>query len=285
VPCAVLLPRQLLNTPTNPERRAFASTWYDFVVLVTSDTVALMFAVPTGMPISTTLPFHTHHKQAAITALQLGLSMPFKKRCWQAIVQTKITNQAHVLAYFGRSHTQALRAMAKRVASGDPDNIEARAARQYWSSLFSDFIRDDPVDLRNKMLNYGYAVLRAMLARAMVGAGLFPSIGLHHASQTNAYNLADDMIEPFRPLVDVLVFEMATSRKADDELTVEDRRKLAGVPLGSIRFGSAQMGVLAATEACIASLVQSMEAYSVAKLTLPTLALSQPTLTGQEAPT
>lgn len=245
--------------------------------------IALVHTDARHMPVSTTLPFHTHHRQAAIAALQLGLSLPFKKRCWQAIVRAKITNQAHVLDHYGRGNAEPLYAMAKLVASGDPDNIEARAARHYWSALFSDFIRDDPADLRNKMLNYGYAVMRAMLARALVGAGLIPSVGLHHASQTNAYNLADDMIEPFRPLVDALVFEHATGRAATDDLTVEDRRKLAGLPLETMRLSSAKMGVLAATEACITSLVQAMEGESAAILALPSLILRE-TVQQQEPP-
>lgn len=238
--------------------------------------IALVHTDARHMPISTTLPFHTHHRQAAITALQLGLSLPFKKRCWQAIVRAKITNQAHVLDHYGRGNAEPLYAMAKLVASGDVDNIEARAARHYWSALFSGFVRDDPSDLRNKMLNYGYAVVRAMLARALVGAGLIPSLGLHHASQTNAYNLADDMIEPFRPLVDALVCEHAACRAATDDLTVEDRRKLAALPLETMRLSSAKMGVLAATESCITSLVQAMEGESAALLTLPSLILRKP---------
>jgi CRISP-associated protein Cas1 len=238
--------------------------------------IALIHTDARHMPISTTLPFHTHHRQAGIAALQLGLSLPFKKRCWQAIVRAKITNQAAVLAQTGRNQSEALHAMAKLVSSGDSENVEARAARHYWSALFHDFIRDDPADLRNKMLNYGYAVMRAMLARALVGAGLIPSLGLHHASQTNAYNLADDMIEPFRPLVDALVFERCATRTPTDEMNVDDRRALAGLPLQSVQMGKSLLGVMAATESCIASLVQAMEMESAALLTLPILKPSPP---------
>lgn len=231
--------------------------------------IALIHTDARHMPVSTTLPFHTHHRQAAIATLQLGVTLPFKKRCWQAIVRTKINNQAAVLTQYNRKHNESLLALSKLVSSGDSKNVEARAARQYWSALFNDFIRDDPTDLRNKMLNYGYAVMRAMVARALVGAGLLPSLGLHHASQTNAYNLADDLIEPFRPMVDSLVFQRCAKRSCFDELSVDDRRALTGLPLQSVQIGNGVLGMMAAIESCIASLVQAIGAENVALLTLP----------------
>jgi CRISP-associated protein Cas1 len=233
--------------------------------------VALINTDARHMPSSLTLPFHQHHRQAAIAGQQINLTTPFRKRCWQAIVIAKIRNQADVLDRHGCAHGDTLRAMTKHVGSGDPDNIEARAARQYWSTLFSGFIRDDPSDLRNKMLNYGYAVMRAVVARALVGAGLLPCIGLHHASQTNPFNLADDLIEPFRPFVDHLVFSYGVARDASDDMTVDDRRKLAGVPLETARIDGGESSLLAATEACIASLVKAMELQEPSVLTLPSV--------------
>ena len=144
------------------------------------------------------LPFHRHHRQAGVANMQIALGEPFKKRAWQRVAVAKIDNQAAHLDRGGHNG-ESLRAMSRLVGSGDPQNIEARAARAYWGALFSDFVRDDASDLRNKLLNYGYAVLRAGIARSLVAYGLLPSIGLHHASVTNAFNLADDLIEPFRP--------------------------------------------------------------------------------------
>ena len=233
--------------------------------------IAIVVTDERHMPSSLTLPFHRHHRQASIAARQTGLSLPFKKRCWQAIIRAKLTNQAYVLEINARQHAPALRAMAKLVSSGDAENTEARGARQYWSALFEDFIRDDPSDLRNKSLNYGYAIMRAGVARALVGVGFLPSIGLHHVSQTNAFNLADDVIEPFRPFVDKLVFERVKSRSATDDLTIDDRRFFAGLLLEPAHFGSENMSLLAACEASSMSLARAMEADDPALLKLRSL--------------
>jgi CRISP-associated protein Cas1 len=218
------------------------------------------------------LPFHSHHRQAGIAAMQIALGEPLKKRCWQRIVVAKIENQANHLDRTGYDGT-ALRAMAKLVGSGDPDNVEARAAREYWRQLFRDFIRDDAADLRNKMLNYGYAVVRAAVARAVVAYGLLPAIGLHHASVTNAFNLVDDLVEPFRPFVDAAAAARAKGREKNDDLTLEDRRALAGLPLTNAEVGDETVTLLVATEKAASSLVQAMEASSAALLRLPNFAV------------
>ncbi len=217
------------------------------------------------------LPFQSHHRQAGVAAMQIGLGEPIKKRCWQRIVVAKIENQAAHLDSIGREKP-ALNAMAKLVGSGDPDNVEARAAREYWRALFDGFVRDDASDLRNKMLNYGYAVMRAAVARALVASGLLPAIGLHHASVTNAFNLADDIIEPFRPFVDALVAARARGREKADELTLDDRRALAGVLHVNARIGAETVSLLVATEKAAESLVQAMESSSAALLRLPNFA-------------
>lgn len=219
---------------------------------------------PNGMM----LPFHSHHRQAGVATMQIGLGEPFKKRCWQRVAVAKIENQAAHLDSTDHDGT-ALHAMAKLVGSGDPDNIEARAAREYWRALFDEFVRDDASDLRNKMLNYGYAVLRAVIARALVAYGLLPAMGIHHASVTNAFNLADDIIEPFRPFVDALVAMRARDREKTEDLTLDDRRALAGLPLVDARVGVETVNLLVAAEKAAESLVQAMEASSAALLRLP----------------
>ncbi len=236
--------------------------------------IAILVTDARHMPSGLLLPFHTHHRQAGIAVLQTGAGEPFRKRCWQNIVVAKIDNQAAHLERRQRSDASALRAMSGRVGSGDPDNVEARAARTYWGALFDEFVRDDPADLRNKLLNYGYAVMRAAVARALVAFGCLPALGLHHASVTNAFNLADDFLEPFRPFVDALAAERADGRSAGEEMTVEDRRAMAGVLLREARLTGEAFTLLAASEKTAESYVRAMEGASAALLRLPQMVLS-----------
>jgi CRISPR-associated protein Cas1 len=162
--------------------------------------------------------------------------------------------------------------MAHLVGSGDPDNTEARAARAYWPRLFCDFIRDDDTDKRNDLLNYGYAVVRSAVARALVAVGLVPALGVFHASMANAFNLADDVVEPFRPFVDRQVWlltEQGTVRKG--ETTVEERRTLASVLTETAKFGAETVSLLTATEQAAESLVRAMQSGTPAVLQLPRL--------------
>lgn len=231
--------------------------------------VAIVVSDSRHMPSGLLLPFHVHHRQAGVAALQTAASEPFRKRCWQNIVVAKIDNQAAHLANRKSAEVSALRAMSGRVGSGDPDNVEARAARAYWGALFDGFVRDDPADLRNKLLNYGYAVMRASVARALVAFGCLPALGVHHASVTNPFNLADDFLEPFRPFVDALAAERADGRSTGEEMTVEDRRAMAGVLLRETRLTGEAFTLLAASEKCAESYVRAMEGASAALLRLP----------------
>lgn len=231
--------------------------------------VAVVITDARHTPNGLVLPFHTHHRQAGVAALQIALAEPFKKRCWQRIVVAKIESQAAHLELAGRGGAEALRAMSGLVRSGDPNNVEARAARHYWTSLFDDFVRSDVSDLRNKLLNYGYAIARASVARALVAFGCLPAIGLHHANALNAFNLADDLIEPFRPFVDAIAAERAAARAKTEDMTIEDRRALAGLPMRDCRVNGETMSLLTAAEKTAESLVQAMEARSAALLELP----------------
>jgi CRISPR-associated protein Cas1 len=231
--------------------------------------VAIVCVDQRHTPNGVMLPFHSHHRQAGVAAAQLAASEPFKKRCWQRIITRKIENQAAHLAAASRPGSESLLAMTKRIGSGDPENIEARAAREYWSSLFVDFIRDEPADLRNKLLNYGYAIIRAAMARALVAYGLLPCIGLNHCSVTNAFNLADDLFEPYRPLVDSAARLLFEGRTKDTDLTIDDKRKMAGVLMSDCRLGADSVSLLVATEKSAESLVQSIGSSSPALLRLP----------------
>jgi CRISPR-associated protein Cas1 len=231
--------------------------------------IVVILTDPRHMPNGILLPFHTHHRQAAVAALQIGAGEGLRGRLWQALVRAKIDNQAAVLRACG-GDAAALTTMAGRVQPEDPDNIEARAARHYWGALFADFIRENEADPRNAMLNYGYAVLRGAVARALVAAGLLPAIGLHHASQHNAFNLADDVIEPFRPIVDLAAWRLAgRGQRPATALTLTERQTLAGVLLEPVRVGRETVTALVATEMAAAGLVRALEGKSAKLLVLP----------------
>jgi CRISPR-associated protein Cas1 len=153
-------------------------------------------------------PVDGHHQQAHRFEAQIACTLPTRKKLWAAIVKAKLLNQAAVLQASGAAHAP-LQALAKQVRSGDPDNLEAQAARKYWGLLMGTlFRRDQQADGVNALLNYGYTVLRAATARAVVAAGLHPSLGLHHSHDNNAMRLVDDLMEPFRPVIDLVVWKM-----------------------------------------------------------------------------
>ena len=154
------------------------------------------------LPVGMMLPLAAHHVQTERHRAQVGASEPTRKRAWQTLVRVKIAQQAVVLEYFA-GHHGGLAPMIQRVRSGDPENLEAQAAQRYWPRLFGKaFRRDRRADGVNALLNYGYAVLRAAVARAVVAVGLIPSIGVHHKHRGNPFCLADDLLEPYRPYVD-----------------------------------------------------------------------------------
>jgi CRISPR-associated protein Cas1 len=229
--------------------------------------VAIVLTDVRHTPSGLVLPFHRHHRQGGIARLQADAKDSLKRRLWQTIVRRKILNQAAVLATARPDDAATLKEIARHVEPGDPENVEARAARFYWSRLFDDFIRDDPNDRRNKMLNYGYAVVRAGVARALVAAGLLPAFGLMHQGAANAFNLADDLVEPFRPFVDRLVKTHSGGKEGD--LSVEDRRTMAGALLENCRSGGTTVSLLIAAETAAQSLVRAFEDEKTDRLVLP----------------
>jgi CRISPR-associated protein Cas1 len=234
--------------------------------------IALIVTDATHTPSGVALPFHRHFRQGGMALAQAGMAAPLKKRLWQATVKAKIINQAAALDTVGREGAAPLRAMARLVSSGDSENVEARAAREYWGCLFAAFRREDEGDTRNKLLNYGYAVIRSCVARALVAAGLLPALGINHASATNAFNLADDIVEPFRPYVDVLVWRtIGEGRPAREALTLDHRRAMAGVMLADCVIADEAMTLLAASEKVSASLVRAIESGTSEVLELPTM--------------
>jgi len=162
-----------------------------------------------SMPVGMMLPLANHHLQAERFAKQAQASEPTRKRVWQQIVRAKIRAQAHLLRDFRNTDGGLLR-LAEEVRSGDPSNVEAQASRRYWKSLFDDasFRRNREAEDQNRLLNYGYGVLRAIVARAVCSAGLHPSVGLHHHNRYDAFCLADDLMEPYRVVVDRAVLHV-----------------------------------------------------------------------------
>ncbi len=171
--------------------------------------VAVLFCNRQHMPEGLLLPFEDNQLHQARLQIQAEATKPLKKRLWQQVVKQKIKAQSTVLKE-KHGNDDGLKLLIPKVKSGDPSNVEARAAKQYWKSLFKDseFRRKyDSPDL-NALLNYGYAVIRAAVARSLTAAGLHPSMGIHHHNQYNPYCLADDMMEPLRPLVDAEVYDL-----------------------------------------------------------------------------
>jgi len=180
------------------------------------------------LPSTWTLPVQGATRQFRVMQAQTTLSKPRRKRIWQRIVQKKISNQAEVLSRAGQMHRDLLR-MVDKVRSGDPDNLEAQAARAYWQRLFGkEFRRDREASGVNAALNYSYTVLRACVARGVSGAGLHPSFSVHHRNAQNPLNLVDDLLEPFRPIADFVIWKMSDTYSG--QLTAEGKARLASLP-------------------------------------------------------
>lgn len=179
------------------------------------------------LPSSITLPVRGYGRQFQVMRAQIKLSEPRRKRAWQRIVRAKIGNQAEVLERAGKNNRPLLR-LIEKTRSGDPDNCEAQAARVYWQHLFGpDFRRNPDADGLNAALNYSYALIRSCVARGVSGAGLHPSFSVHHKNPQNPFNLVDDLIEPFRPIADYMLWYGGSEKYR--ELTPENKATLAAV--------------------------------------------------------
>jgi CRISPR-associated protein Cas1 len=189
---------------------------------------------------------------------QIEASEPLKKQLWQQTVKAKIANQCAVLKKWNISH-QTLINLSQTVKSGDADNNEAKAAAYYWSNLFPSawmFFRKREGPPPNNLLNYGYAILRATVARAIVGAGLLPTLGIHHRNRYNAYCLADDMMEPYRPFVDIIVRTIIHETSAVETLTKELKVRLLNLPTVDVLIDDQTSPLMIATQRTAASLAK-----------------------------
>lgn len=231
--------------------------------------ISLFATGDTHHPSGVFLPFLPHSRATRWLRLQLDLPRPVAKQSWATIVRKKITNQAACLALAGRDGADRLDSYARRVRSGDSGNLEGQAAAFYFTQLFGKGFHRDQARFINAALDYGYAVLRGTIARGLVAHGLLPSLGLFHASEQNAFNLADDVIEPFRPLVDLFV--SGHVMPDDDELCPEDKVALVGLLNVDMGMPRGKMSVLSAIEHTIESLARVYDGGSETLLELPIL--------------
>lgn len=186
------------------------------------------------LPVGLMLPLCGNTTQNERFRCQLDASLPLKKQLWQQTVQAKIRNQATVLSNCRSVETGNMRKWITEVRSGDPDNLEGRAAAYYWKNMFPEvdgFTRERDGVSPNNLLNYGYAILRAVIARALVASGMLPTLGIHHHNRYNAYCLADDIMEPYRPYVDELVLNYTDQNGYPDELGIDEKRVILGIPV------------------------------------------------------
>lgn len=183
------------------------------LVKLASQNAGFVFCGTNKSPAGYLWPAQGYHKQGARIDTQIKAPARLKDRLWKDIIRAKINHQSQTLKYFDRPHADALHAMSSRVKLGDPDNIEAQAARRYWGALFGvDFHRDRNADGINAMLNYGYTILRSLISRYIMACGLIPALGLHHCNQNNAMRLVDDIIEPLRPFIDRKIYDLVNQQ-------------------------------------------------------------------------
>ncbi|MCA3238308.1 MAG: type II CRISPR-associated endonuclease Cas1 [Curvibacter sp.] len=200
------------------------------------------------------LPVDGNYHQAKRFDAQIEAGKPLMKRLWAEVVRAKLTQQAAALEAAG-SPNAPLNVLVSKVRSGDPENLEAQGARRYWGLLFGDsFRRDQNAGGLNAMLNYGYTVLRAAMARAVVAAGLHPTLGLHHSNESNAMRLVDDLMEPFRPVIDLKVWQL--QRKNEMDLTPDTKRALVRTLYDDMQTDAGVTPVLVCAQKLATSLAQ-----------------------------
>ena len=205
-------------------------------------------------PVGMLLPIDGNYQQGKRFDAQLEATKPLMKRLWAEVVRSKLQQQAAALEAIGRP-TAPLTALISKVRSGDPENAEAQGARRYWSLLFGDgFKRDQDAGGLNAMLNYGYTVLRAAMARAVIGAGLHPTLGLHHSNDSNAMRLVDDLMEPFRPVIDLKIWLLQNNGELT--VTADTKRALVRTLYDDMQTDLGATPVMVCTQKLAVSLAQ-----------------------------
>jgi CRISPR-associated protein Cas1 len=226
--------------------------------------VAVLCTDSKHMPAGMFLNFQGHSEIAQRQASQIESSVPLKKNLWQQTIEQKLHNQAMLLKRYGQE-SEDLLGLSERVKSGDPDNYEGQGAAIYWRRLFDSelgFKRGRYEDGPNSLLNYGYAILRAVVARSVCGSGLLPSLGIHHRNKYNPFCLADDLMEPYRPFVDALVCQIVDSDIDYSELTPALKRELLQIPVLDVELDGEKSPLMVATQRTTASVARCFEGSS-----------------------
>ncbi len=224
------------------------------------------------LPIGLMLPLEGNTLQSERFQNQIEASLPLRKQLWQQTIECKIRNQAALLKMLHNCEIRNMLAWANDVRSGDNTNLEGRAAVYYWSKMFpeqDDFTRDREGIHPNAMLNYGYAVLRAIVARALVASGLLPTFGIHHHNRYNAYCLADDIMEPYRPFVDLLVSKLIRQYPGQEEITTDIKRQLLTIPTLEVTISGQRSPLMVAVSQTTASLAKCYSG-ELRRITYPT---------------
>ncbi len=227
------------------------------------------------LPVGMHLPLVGNTTQTERMRYQIEASLPLKKQLWQQTIISKIQNQAAVLKQMRGVEVRNMQKWASEVKSGDSNNLEARAAVYYWQNAFptiTDFVRTREGLSPNNLLNYGYAILRAIVARALVSSGLLTTLGIHHRNKYNPFCLADDIMEPYRPFVDKLVMQLFDQNPNCDELTKEQKIALLQIPVLDVTINGKRSPLMIAVSTTTASL-QKCYAGEIRKIIYPSIPL------------
>lgn len=235
---------------------------------LTENNCALIFCNEKHMPFSMTMPLDCNEIQSQLFSAQINAKLPVKKKCWKQVVEYKIKNQGLLLKKYDLNFARLVD-FSKCVKSGDSTNMESQAAKFYWDNLFGkNWCRDHFGDFPNNYLNYGYAILRAATARALVGSGLLPTLGIHHHNKYNAYCLADDLMEPYRPFIDDEVVEYISANPDDKEVGLEFKKRILKVLARDVKMENLTRPMMVALSMTSSSLADALSNESE-KLKLP----------------
>ncbi|MCY3628157.1 MAG: type II CRISPR-associated endonuclease Cas1 [Gammaproteobacteria bacterium] len=236
----------------------FGTYSHELLVNLAEYNIPLVICDKKHLPIALLTPVSNHHLQAGRVQAQASTSKPVRKRIWKCLVKAKIREQSRTLKPIDFKASKYLNNLEKKVRSGDLQNIEAQAARFYWKKLFGEsFHRDRHLPGINSHLNYGYIILRSALARAVISAGLTPSLGVGHVNSRNNFCLVDDLIEPFRPLVDRIVWQ--NQRDWKGEISNSSKEQLAGIMEKNIMLDSGETDLFRTMTIVVSSLVSVFE--------------------------
>lgn len=274
------------SVPSAPDRVEVPLEDLDYLIIDTTEaslTAPLLAALAESsvmvlgvdrrhLPVWAAFPWAAYYRQGESLLHQLGASLPLKKQLWSIIVQKKILHQAECLSREGRpAAALLLERMSRRVLSGDSSNMEAQAARIYWPTLFPHYpFQRHANDLPNALLDYGYALIRSTLARNLCALGFVPQLGIHHCGQANAFNLADDLIEPFRPFVDYWAVKIQTGVPPETPFTREHRCQMVKLLTCQVTFENETVSLPLAIERTVQSLRQALATKNPARLCFPT---------------